>query len=110
MLVGHEVQVSLVCSVLALYFPLSQSVHAAADELAGDDDVALNLPAAQAATQRPLPEPYVPTGQTPQAVLSRERPVPTATPQHSPLAQVVVQAEAPVTECVSLVQLFTRKI
>ena len=50
MLVGHEVQVSLVCPVVTLYFPLSQSVHAAAD-----DAVALNLPAAQAATLEPVP-------------------------------------------------------
>ena len=50
MLVGHEVQVSLVCAVLALYFPLSQSVHAAAD-----DAVALNVPATQAVTLEPDP-------------------------------------------------------
>ena len=39
-----------VCAVLALYFPLTQSVHAA-----DDDAVALNLPAAQAATLEPDP-------------------------------------------------------
>jgi len=48
--VVHEVQASLVSAVLALYFPLSQLVHAAAD-----DAVALNLPAAQAATPEPNP-------------------------------------------------------
>jgi hypothetical protein len=49
-LVGHEVHVSLVCAVLALNFPLTQSLHAAAD-----DAVALNVPAAQAATFEPSP-------------------------------------------------------
>ena len=49
-LVEHEVHVSLVCAVLALYFPPTQSLHATAD-----DAVALNVPAAQAVTLEPSP-------------------------------------------------------
>ena len=49
-LVGQNVHVSEVCAVLALYLPASQSVQAAV-EMA----VALNLPAAQAATLEPDP-------------------------------------------------------
>ena len=47
---GHDVQVSDVCAVSALYLPLTQSVHAAAEDV-----TALNLPAAQAATLEPEP-------------------------------------------------------
>ena len=51
---GHASQLpSDVCAVAALNLPLTQSVHAAAD-----DATALNLPAAQAAT--PEPEPVKP--------------------------------------------------
>ena len=47
---GHDVQVSDVCAVAALYFPLTQSVHTAAE-----DATALNVPAPQAAMVEPEP-------------------------------------------------------
>ena len=47
---GHDVQVSDVCAVSALYLPPTQSVHAAAE-----DATALNLPAPQAAVVEPKP-------------------------------------------------------
>ena len=50
-------------------------------------------------------DPYVPTGQTLQVVLSVERSLPAA--QHSPLSHVVVQTEAAVTWCVAASQLST---
>ena len=54
LLEGHASQLpSDVCAVAALNLPITQSVHAAAD-----DATALNLPAAQAAT--PEPEPVKP--------------------------------------------------
>ena len=58
--------------------------------------------------QSPLPVPYVPAGQRPQVVLSGERPVPATPTQHSPLSQVIVQAEAPVTRCVAASQLLLK--
>ena len=56
--------------------------------------------------QTPLPE-YDPAGHAaPQLVPSCDRPVPASPPaQHSPLAQDEVQAVAPVTVCVAMVQL-----
>ena len=56
--------------------------------------------------QTPSPVPYDPAGQTPQLVPSGDKPVPASPPaQHSPLAQDEVQAVAPVTVCMAMVQL-----
>ena len=53
----------------------------------------------------PLPE-YDPARHAaPQLVPSGDRPVPASPAQHSPLAQDEVQAVAPVTVCVAMVQL-----
>ena len=49
--------------------------------------------------------PYDPAGQATQLVPSGDRPVPASPAQHSPLAQDEVQAVAPVTVCVAMVQL-----
>ena len=62
---------SLVCAVLALYFPPTQSLHAAAD-----DAVALNVPAAQAATLEPDPVYPAAATQTVMAVEPVAAPVP----------------------------------